>query len=239
MNPKLLDSCLIDCRVQIGPCPGECNQCFYNHMPHEYRLKQIIPTQQEASLKIVRMNAEHDSNHSKPLVIETALKYQDSFFNTSHPDVQFPRPVVLTVNPRETDEPRRWTRPRDLTGPESLNHLMFIRYRVSAANYIDCTSMAEEWASKGITSVFTFMRYYDEQACPSINAYEKRKNFMHDCLQLKAKAKEQIMTYVLASLGPLVSFCGTLHSNLCKDCGNCEHYYYIAKRRMIELVIWR
>jgi hypothetical protein len=29
--------------------------------------------------------------------------------------------------------------------------------------------------------------------------------------------------------------CGTPTSHLCRDCRNCEAYYWLAKRRMVEV----
>lgn len=234
-NKKLEGSNIIDARPQIGDCPGNCNECFYNYMSASYKNKPIIPKTTEAVGKIVRMNAEHDSNNQKSLVVSTALMYQDSFFNTARSDVYFPRPVVLTVNPRETDEPARWTRPRDILCPQCFERIMFVRYRTSADNYLKCCKMAEEWAKRNIPIVFTFMRYYDSSKCPSLNAYEKRLHFLHECWQLGEKQKVDISRYLRNFLGKNALFCG----DLCRTCGNCEQLYRVAKERMFNLGIWR
>lgn len=230
-NPKLTGSNILDCRIQTGDCPRACNQCFYNHMPDDYKASPIIPSVQEAKGKIVRMNAEHDSGVKKNLVIEAALLYDDSFFNTSLPDTNYPRPVVLTVNPDERVAARhRWTRPKDV----ALSTLMFVRFRVSAENYLQCTAFEQEWLAADIPVVLTFMRYYTKYACPSLNAYEFKQHFLHDCWQLKEEAKEDICQYAMIDLMSGIYTCG----ETCATCGNCERFYWIAKDRMVKLGTW-
>ena len=58
-NPKQEGTDLWDCIVQTGPCPMNCNQCFYNR-PGAYYVPlnelPLIPDPKEVGDGIVRMN---------------------------------------------------------------------------------------------------------------------------------------------------------------------------------------
>ena len=176
-NPKQIGSNLIDAVPQIGPCPNNCNQCFYNrpgaffvpidrpHMPHI----------DEAEGKIVRVNSGHDSNIHRDMVIANTRHYPDRFFNTAIPNVDFPAPVVLTVNPKEEEQPHL---PSDLIGP--IENLMFVRLRVSGTNLHWIWNAALEWAAAGVPVVLTFMAYYDtpEGSLPKVGLSEEATRAM-------------------------------------------------------------
>src|SRR5208282_4231145 len=128
-NPKQVETALFDCVPQEGKCPHNCNQCFFNREGAFYTPTPSIPTVEEVEGGIVRMNCGHDSNFERDLVIETALKYKDFFFNTSVPRFDFPGPVVLTANPKEEERP--WQPAYEDQIPRNL---MFVRLRVSSTN---------------------------------------------------------------------------------------------------------
>ncbi len=221
-NQKLAGSAIIDCRVQTGKCPRDCNQCYYNLFgKHE---EVVLP--ERSTDKIVRMNAEHDSYYDKELCECQALGYKDSFFNTSFGDLDYPRPVVLTANSRETTPWKGWIRPHDFT--ESLANLMFVRLRLSVENRFNVYEAAAEWARQGVPVVLTYMRYYKDP--PSWNNYEKRKHIENECWQLTENSRSLI----------LISAVHRVHNEsllydchgLCKDCRQCEIFYLLAKKRM-------
>ena len=64
-NPKQEGTPFWDCIPQTGPCPMQCNQCFYNR-PGAYYVpidKPHVPTPEEVGDGIVRMNCGHDCNN--------------------------------------------------------------------------------------------------------------------------------------------------------------------------------
>jgi len=84
-NPKQDGSNLWDCKPQCGPCPLNCNQCFYNR-PGAFYVpidEPHMPTVEEVGEGIVRVNCGHDSNVERELVVAATERYPRKFFNTS------------------------------------------------------------------------------------------------------------------------------------------------------------
>ena len=169
-NPKQDGTSLFDCIPQIGPCPIDCNQCFYNR-PGAYYMpidRPHVPTPEEVGDDIVRMNCGNDSNNHRDLVIETATRYRRYFFNTSIPRFDFPGPVVLTANPKEEQE-SSYAMPNwhgdDWHSPAP--NLMFVRLRTSATNLRLVDRAVATWTAAKVPCVITFMAYYDtSRSCP-------------------------------------------------------------------------
>lgn len=221
-NPKQEGSNLFDCKPQVGKCPLDCNQCFYNR-PNAFYVsidEPNIPTPAEVGDGIVRMNCGHDSNIQRDLVIETAQQYKKVFFNTSIPRFDFPGPVVFTANPKEEESPILKT----------SNNLMFVRLRISSTNL---------WAIKYAISVYaecwhvpvvlTFMAYYEEPPSKKDYVWRIRHINSYWC------AKRDFMKSVMDRFGGrLVTMCGTLDSNWCRDCRNCETYYWQTMKHLQE-----
>lgn len=262
-NPKQRGSNLWDCKPQVGKCPQGCNQCFYNR-PNAFYIpidEQIIPEPSEVGDGIVRMNCGHDSNAQRDLVVKTARRYRDFFFNTSIPNFNFPGPVVYTANPKEESLPvlpscrSNW----------DLNNLMFVRLRVSASNLAKIEPAIRSWTEYNIPVVLTFMAYYDPPAVEKVFAEAIRgdsdlKSFLCSLYPERVKLEgyhtemlyqyrvrhvnsywcptKEFMGYVLDRMklvgGRLVTMCGTLDSNFCLDCGNCEAYYRITIKHLNE-----
>jgi hypothetical protein len=235
-NPKLEGSKVFDCIPQKGPCPNNCNQCFYNRSGAFFTdiQKPLFPTVKEVGDGIVRVNSGHDSNIDKQYVMESTKQYKHRFFNTSIPDLNFPGPVVFTANSKEEKkayEPHKYyDHRRDI-------NLMFVRLRVSPTNLLYISDAVNEWNKFKIPVVLTFMRYYDSpptlSCLPAESSYEKRKHILNEywC------PTKYFMKYVRNKFRwhNLVSICGSYSSSLCKDCGNCWHWYWITKKRMDEL----
>lgn len=228
-NPKQEGTILYDCVPQHGPCPNNCNQCYYNtcfYAGHE----PLIPEPRDVVGGIVRMNSGHDSNLEKELVLETAKMYKDVFFNTSIRDLDFPGPVVLTANPDEEDS-KHWS------FIWSTN-LMFVRLRVSATNLDAALDYAEYFTLRGVPVVLTLMRYRTLDDVPKgwhwHLHYERKLNIEHEWWVPTKEFWYEVTRRSRFQNNRLIHTCGSHKSHLCKDCGLCESYYRITKKRLEE-----
>jgi len=235
-NPKQADSNLFDCVPQAGKCPMNCNQCFFNRPEAFYTETPAIPEPEEVGNGIVRMNCGHDSNVERDLVIATAQKYANAFYNTSLPNFDFPGPVVWTAN-REEEKP--------VVIPPELwtgipKNLMFVRLRVSGTNLKHVDRAARWFASGGVPVVLTFMAYYDQE--PQVSE-EVRQDIggPDQCYQWRVRhinsywcPTNLFIQYVLNyyERNRLVSYCGSLEGPYCRLCRNCETWYYITLKRL-------
>jgi len=230
INPKQEGSNVCDAIPQAGPCPIGCNQCFYNRPGAFFSdiSKPLMPTLEEVGDKIVRVNSGNDSNNARDAVIAATAHYPERFFNTSRPHLGFPAPVVLTANPREEDAVS-FLVPSDIDG--SMTGLMFVRLRVPTTNISIIDLAVRLWTEHGFPIVLTFMRYYDAEPADNDGRYVFKKSIINDywC------PTREFMASVLALYvdNPLVTMCGTLDSGYCRDCRNCETYYWQAKKRML------
>lgn len=259
-NPKQEGSNLWDCIPQVGPCPNNCFQCFYNR-PGAFYVpidSPSIPDPEEVGDGILRMNCGHDSNLQRDLVIETAKKYKHFFFNTSIPNFDFPGPVVLTANPKEEDS---CVYPHDIDkaweeGKFQLDNLMFVRLRVSPTNLDLIERGVKCWTEKDIPVVLTFMAYYDQEppGTKLINhpddpmafvlkndqefkkvVYRWQKRHINSYWCPTREFKQYVLQRMKKIGGRLVTMCGTLDSNYCKDCMNCEIYYTQTIKHLQEI----
>ena len=228
-NPKHEGSNLYDCRVQTGPCPNNCNQCFYNRPNAYYEdIEQPHAPLSEAKNGIIRMNCGHDSNIERERVIEEAKKYPNVFFNTSIAKFDFPGPVVFTANPKEENP---------VTLVEAPN-LMFVRMRVSSTNLYHI-KQAVHWYTQGVGGrgrtpiVLTFMAYYNCEPSNKINYVWKKRHINSYWCPTPAFMRE-VLARMKKVGGRLVTMCGTPTSSWCKDCRNCETYYHQTVRYMKE-----
>ncbi|MCK4816202.1 hypothetical protein KA005_10575 [bacterium] len=245
-NPKQEGSNLWDCKTQIGNCPMNCNQCFANrpgaaYIPME---EQILPTLEEVGDGIVRANCLHDSNFGREELIEHCKQYKKVFYNTSIPKFDFPGPVVFTANSRE-EELAHLVGAFGQSYPCPSN-LMFVRLRVSTTNLGYIEEAIRWYISKRVPIVLTFMAYYDEEALPPRWFSEHFDRSCVGCYEYKVRhvnsywcPTKEFMVYVLKRMkrigGRLVTICGTLDSNHCRDCRNCEMYYYQTVKHMKEM----
>jgi len=262
-NPKQEGSSMFDCRPQTGKCPMNCNQCFYNRpgafyvpidKPNVPTPEEILEMSENFGSGIVRMNCGHDSNLHRDLVIETAKQYKHFFFNTSIPRFDFPGPVVFTANAKEEESvlmPSSMDFPKEQK--KYLDRIMFVRLRVSASNLRYIEKGIKGWAIKhGIPVVLTFMAYYEEDALDkvvkNIDAQTLRKFSIagRDSYYTWKKRHinsyycptKEFTAYALKTMkkvgGRLVALCGSLDSNYCKDCRNCETYYLQTIKHLKE-----
>lgn len=225
-NPKQEGSNIYDCRVQTGPCPVGCNQCFYNRPGAYYEdIEQPHVPYIDSLHSIVRMNCGHDSNIDREKVIDASKEFPNVFFNTSIPKFDFPGPVVWTANPKEEDEaPYR----------KCPVNVMFIRLRVSSTNLKHVKEAIRWYVCEDFTPiVLTFMAYYDGDPPDKTNyVWKKRHINSYWC------ATPDFMRETLKSAqsigGRLVTMCGTPDSPWCQDCRNCETYYWQTRKYMDE-----
>ncbi len=231
-NPKQVETVLFDCVPQKGKCPIGCSQCFFNRPGAFYTETPSVPTREEVEGGIVRMNCGADSNIERDLVIATALKYKDFFFNTSVPRFDFPGPVVLTANPKE--EERLWMPAYEDQIPRNL---MFVRLRVSSTN-LNMIYDAARWYTHGnVPVVLTFMSYYDAE--PKVP--EAIESILGKCYEWRVRhinsywcPTKQFIRFVMQQFrtNRLVSMCGSVDVGYCKACRNCETYYVQTAKRL-------
>lgn len=239
-NPKQDGSNVFDCKPQCGPCPLDCNQCFYNR-PGAFYVpidQPHFPTIEEVGNGIVRVNCGHDSNIDRDKVVAETAQYKERFFNTSIPKFDFPGPVVLTANPREEEDAFRLPSKGGWVGPPA--NIMFARLRVSATNLHLIENAVENWTDWGVPVVLTFMAYYDAE--PDVPAYVAEA-VGKPCYEWKVRhinsywcPTPAFMRYVIGLFNKdrLVTMCGTYTSPYCRDCRNCETHYWQTKKRMAE-----
>lgn len=226
-NPKQEGSNVFDCKPQIGKCPLNCNQCFYNR-PNAFYVdinKQHMPTVEEVGNGIMRVNCGHDSNFEREKVIRETEIYKNRFFNTSLPKFDFPAPVVFTVNAKEEKDPKLLDKIPD--------NLMFVRVRVSSGNYHHTCVATRHYTRRKVPVVFTFMAYYSEEPIiPSYYEWKKRHINSYWCPTIEFMKDRMKSAKNIG--GRLVSMCGNLDSYNCKDCRNCETYYWQTIKHMQE-----
>ncbi len=223
-NPKVLGSRITVCRPQPGPCPLGCKECYFNdgryyeevdvaHIPHPEWVRQ--------EEKIVRMNDGNDSAVNKHLVTGVATLYDDVFFNTSGPDINFPGPVVLTELARDN---ALW-----LMDKRAVQRLMFVRVLVCAWEMPHVDRVIRHYTDNGIPVVLTFMRYHQIASIPMHYQlqYTRKKHVSNEYWDISRKAWDVCVARAKhASHDPdLVQTCGTPDSSACYQCGNCVRYY--------------
>jgi len=245
-NPKQVGTSLEDCRVQVGPCPLNCPECFYNRETAFYEsiYDQHIPKPEDVKDKIVRVNCGHDSNVDRQRVIDQAVKYKQYFFNTSLPNLNFPGPVVLTLNGRDE---------LDILTPGKvhghLTNLMFVRLRISTQNF-EYVRLANDdsifqWVDLGIPVILTFTSFYTRTPpfC-TVNKekttawrkgkalYEWKVRTLNEYWCPTSEFMLDVWSSLTAVYGCLINMCGTPQSGKCVDCKNCETYYWQTKKRL-------
>ena len=243
-NPKLAGSGLIACVPQEGSCPFGCPDCFANaansYLPGH---GANIPSREQAEGRIVRVNDANDSNNQRELVMATAADYEDAFYNTSRPRLDFDRPVVLTINPGDKTDASFWTlEDCGLSAPPA--NLMFVRFRVHTWSMDLCDKAVRYWTGLGTPFVLVFMAHPQEPVrketrlgteCESRGeslGYIRRKRTLNEYWAVAPDTWASIMYAYRKS--PLVYSCGEsiTGSIKCARCGNCLREYFATKERI-------
>lgn len=230
-NPKLEGTGIIDCIPQTGECPRQCPECFYNGGRFFRTLDEPwMPSLEEAEGKIVRVNSGHDSNVDKDLVMEKTKCYMNKFYNTSVPKFDFGSPVVFTCNGGKKGTVKL---------VEPTPNLMFVRVRTNSWDLSPVDAALDHyWKKYGIPVLLTFMRYYNGDLIPeeAKDDYEWRKSILNEYFCVK---REVVIRILEKYKGTGLKMCGTPVSSTCVDCGNCEHFYWQALRRMETDFLYR
>jgi hypothetical protein len=187
-----------------------------------------MPSKKEALGRIVRMNDGNDSNHYRKLVIEASKLYDEVFFNTSIPkDLEgFGSPVVLTVNPgKMTDDYAHFI-------SEVPSNLMFVRFRTNTWNLELCDKVVEYYSSHNVSTVLTFMAYYNETIQKEHKKfYSFRKRTTNSYWVINPDVWDDIMNKY--SENQFVYSCGkNANTFKCSRCGTCLREYYYTKERV-------
>jgi hypothetical protein len=220
-NPKISGSGVTPCRPQIGKCTGHCEECFF-HGGRYYEDINVAhvpdPAWVERENLLVRMNDGNDSNHMRDLVIKVAAQYKRVFFNTRIPSLEFPGPVVLTVN--GDDIMHAHLLPDDMPG---FDRLMAVRVRTNTWNLALVHQVMDHyWHELGVPVIITFMAYYQDrapaQALTGDYVWKKRTTNPYWCVTDEARDE-------IEEAFPGAFTCTSRSSSLCKDCGNCLKLY--------------
>jgi len=231
-NPKTIGSGIITCIPQVGLCPNNCEDCFFQSgrsylEPLNDNLPQI-PSKEITEGRIVRFNDGNDSNNQRELVMETAKQYKNYFFNTAIPYKleEFFAPVVLTVNPGKLTD----TDFHSLTVSIPKN-LMFIRARVNSWNVGLIGQIVDYYTSLKTIVVLTFMAYYTNNIPEQHREYYTwKKRTINTYWCLKQERVEEI--FDLFRNNPYVYLCGYKGTYTCQRCGNCIREYFNTIERM-------
>jgi hypothetical protein len=196
----------------------------------------LIPDPEEVGDGIVRMNCGHDSNIESEKVIKAASRYKHAFFNTSIPKIaHFPGPVVLTANRREEERPI-------MVGPPP-NNLMSVRLRVSATNLNWIDMAVDHYTACKVPVVITMMAYYDQVPNVDEGIVNKPGGNLTaaKCYEWKVRHVNSYWCPTPALIravmdryvdNRLVTLCGCLDSYFCRDCRNCETYFFQTQKRL-------
>lgn len=230
-NPKTRGSGIICCIPQVGECPNKCADCFFQSGRSFLEpLKDNLPNKPpaaEAEGRIVRVNDGNDSNVDRELVLGMTDCYEHRFFNTAIPRLDFPGPVVLTVNPgkmTDTDYHQLAVIP---------GNLMFVRVRTNTWN-LDLVEAAitHYTGVHKVPVVLTFMAYFNTTLREAhANNYKWRKRTLNSYYAIKTEAWRSIMKRW--EHNPLVYSCGREGiASGCARCGNCLREYFVTMERM-------
>ncbi|MEA3272796.1 MAG: hypothetical protein U9P90_03985 [Patescibacteria group bacterium] len=231
-NPKTKDSGVLCAIPQKGVCPVGCDDCFFQSgrsflEPLNENLPNM-PSAEEATGCVVRLNDGNDSNNQRELVMAATVPFTHKFYNTSMPrDLEgFDAPVVLTVNPgKKTD------RSAHLLDPIPKN-LMFVRVRVNTWNIELVDKVVAHYATKKIPVILTFMAYYTENVPEGheIN-YSYRKRTLNSYWVITPEAWDMVLARY--KYNPWVYPCGkTANDFKCHRCGNCLREYFHTMEKM-------
>ena len=230
-NPKLLKGTkIIDCTPQAGKCPlakdHDCGiDCYFQNGWYIPGYQQSIPPKKLAKNRIVRFNSGNDSNNQRDLVMRVSEQFEDSFFNTSIPEFDFSGPVVFTCNSEKTND-------RAYTLEKIPKNLMFVRFRINTWNLELAGEIIKHYEKFNVPIVLTFMRYRNKDRIPEefIDDYECKKNVTNPYFMIRKASRKEIIIEFRRNHKNVFQ-CGTYESSYCKDCGNCERFYYITLKK--------
>lgn len=227
-NPKTKGSGILCAIPQSTKCPIGCADCFFqsgrSYLEPLSKNLPNIPPDQSIQNYIIRVNDGNDSNVDKVKVIEATEKWPYKFYNTSIPDLDFPGPVVLTVNPATmTDVSAHLLK-------NVPSNLMFVRVRVNTWNTNVVDTVVNHYTLKNVPIILTFMAYYKEPPRLKLH-YTIRKRTTNTYWTITQQAWNAVVRRY--SGDELVYTCGKaadIHS--CMRCGNCLREYWATMERL-------
>jgi len=233
-NPKTKGSGVICCIPQSDPiCPNKCADCFYGAgrsylEPLSENLPNIPPAEL-AEGRVVRVNDGNDSNIDRDLVIESTAHFKDRFFNTAIPKLDFPAPVVLTVNPGGLTD-------KSFHKVKATPNLMFVRARVNTWNLALIDSIVKYYTGCGVPIILTFLAFFQEPIPENHrNNYRLRKRTLNKYQAITTLAWESVMArYKRNALVHSCGLEGEYGTTACRHCGNCLREYYATRERITK-----
>lgn len=234
-NPKTKGSGIVCAIPQTGTCPNKCEDCFFQSgRSYLEPLDKNLPNMPDEDMDfyLVRVNDGNDSNVDRETVEVATCSYRHRFYNTAIPKLDFPAPVVLTVNPSKmTDVDFHKIR----VVPKNL---MFVRFRANTWNIELQKACIQYYSNKDIPVVLTFMAYYDKESVPVLHRpkYVWRKRTLNSYWAITTSEWRQVMYYYRNN--KWVHSCGKIEGELgdthCRFCGNCLREYFATITRMNE-----
>lgn len=228
-NPKTTGSGILCTIPQTGECPRRCSDCFFQSgrsylEPLADNLPNMPPKDTDS---IVRVNDRNDSNNQRDMVIDETSCYRQRFFNTAIPKLNFPDPVVLTINPGWMTDVNFYR-----VDPVPFN-LMFIRFRTNLWNLDLCDEVVKKYTEDcGVPVVLTFMAYHEPPT--DMTGYVYRQRTLNAYYAITTDAWRKVMARYEDN--PLVYSCSKIEGERgksgCKYCGNCVREYHNTIERM-------
>ena len=234
-NPKTKGSGIICAIPQIGICPNNCEDCFFQSgrsylEPLENNLPNM-PSVEMTQNRVVRVNDGNDSNVNRSLVMKDTSRYPMKFYNTAIPKNidRFDAPVVLTINMGK------------LTDKECVclspipSNLMFVRVRANTWNTHVIDKAVAYYTLNEVPIVLTFMAYFN-LSIPEAHRqnYVFRKRTLNSYWAITTEAWEMIMLRYKYNIW--VYSCGKIEgergTTACRHCGNCLREYFATMERL-------
>lgn len=234
-NPKTKGSGIVCSIPQTGTCPNQCEDCFFQSgRSYLEPLSENLPNLPDnLPSRVVRINDGNDSNVERQLAVDEWKRHDMAFFNTAIPNLDFPGPVVLTVNPwGMIDSDFR----KIAVPPENL---MFVRFRANMWNIPLMDECVEYYSKREVPIVLTFMAYFNSaEVIPEkfAWAYKFRKRTLNSYWAITTDAWEAVMQPYkrnkwVYSCGKIEGEHGDTH---CRFCGNCLREYFATVTRMTQ-----
>lgn len=231
-NPKTAGSGIICCIPQTGICSNKCPDCFFQSgrsylEPLAENLPNMPPVEMTIG-KVVRVNDGNDSNIDRDLVIESTKPYKDKFYNTAIPQLNFPAPVVLTINPKDMTD-------TDFYKIDPIpKNLMFVRFRTNEWNYELRNKAVAYYSQREVPIVLTFMAYFKESLPRHVEGYIFRKRTLNYYWAICTEMWREIMDQ--HKNNKWVYSCGRIEGELgdphCRFCWNCLRDYFNCMERL-------
>jgi hypothetical protein len=159
-------------------------------------------------------------------VLEATEDYEDKFFNTSLPILNFGSPAILTLNGRDTDF--SYLHRNQIMG--NIDELMAVRFRLNTWNVELCLDAISEWAFH-VPFLLTDMRYSDIDNVKKPQHYEFKKHLLNEYWKLNEDGMQIILKLLRLRN---VFWCGNplTKSTMCSECRLCEHFYCKTKIKL-------